>query len=96
MIKRLLTGTDWDYAGIKFKDSQPMLIERKTCKVKQAKDSNLLIVHVEGGSHPFKQDATASADHYISRDSISGISFYSETRETIIMPVVKGKIIAQA
>lgn len=97
MIQRLLTATDWDFAGLKFTNDQPMLVERGICTVKEADDTDFLVIHVENGAHPFTKGEEAATDYYVSKKSITGITFYREKPKPIIQTLNKpGKIIAQA
>ena len=74
MHAELMTGTTWDYAGIKFKDAQPMLVERKICKLED--EGTILVVNVPDGPHPFLDNGSCTTRHFIQMDDITGISFY--------------------
>lgn len=86
MIDKLLTSKDWQYAGIKFKDAQPMLVEAAVCQVADS-DVNIIITVAEG-PHPYKESTpqnpvACSAEHYIAKSDITGITFYNEVEVNV-------------
>lgn len=74
MINRLLNAQDWDSVGLKLKDANPMLIERKICSVRR--DGDHIVVVVADGPHPYSKEDTAAAEHWVPIVDIVGITYY--------------------
>lgn len=95
MFERLISGTDWDYAVLRLKETNPMVLDRKVCNPHITEDH--LIVHVDGGPHPVRNepDITADADHYVPTSDIAGITYYKDKVKPKLVSLNK-KIIAEA
>lgn len=82
MLDRLLNKTDWQYAGLMIRDSNPMLVQRTHTKI--AKEEDTLVVRVANAPHPFTEGRRASAEHNIPVSSITSITYYKDISEPII------------
>lgn len=88
MVDKLLENTGWDYAVIQMNMRPPMALERAVCTVK--KDGENIVLHVDNGPHPIRENARASAVHFIPIKEITGVSYYTEAK----IVAGKGKILA--
>lgn len=86
MTNELLTGTDWDYAGLTFNSNRsPLLLERTNFK-SIIEDNGILTVELKAaGDHPFKPSPVkASSKHCFQVSDIVGITYFKDIVPAII------------
>lgn len=86
MFKKLLTGTDWDYAGIKFKDAPPMLVDRSICTISEDEQEKI-VFNIPNNPSPVESTKRCAALHYVNKEDIHSVTFYSMIPDKLIQPL---------
>jgi hypothetical protein len=63
-----------------------MAIERAVCKC--SKDAECIVLSVSNGPHPIHEKKTASAQHYLPLEEVTGVTYYNENRISTVKPVI--------
>lgn len=77
-LDKLLSNEGYDFAVVSFKNRPPMAIERDIAKSKLEEDS--VVISVVSGPHPIHEKKSASAEHHLPLDEITGVTYYTENK----------------